>query len=81
MPFTPGPPLQVDDEKLQAIINVLWTKLQEIAEETNFILFPEIHIEPYSPQVGLTVYADGSDWNPGSGAGLYRWSGSAWVKI
>jgi len=27
------------------------------------------------------VYADGTTWNPGSGAGLYQWRGSAWAFI
>jgi len=33
---------------------------------------------------GLTAYANGSDWNPGGGRGIYRWSVSAtatWVLI
>jgi len=27
---------------------------------------------------GLLAYANGTDWNPGSGEGYYRWTGSAW---
>ena len=26
-------------------------------------------------------YADGTGWDPGSGAGLYYWNGSAWTFI
>jgi hypothetical protein len=26
---------------------------------------------------GLLAYADGAGWDPGGGAGYYRWSGSA----
>ena len=37
--------------------------------------------EPENPQRGMVRYADGTDWNPGSGAGLYVYSGSAWGKI
>lgn len=27
------------------------------------------------------AYADGTNWNPGSGAGWYYWNGSAWVSM
>ena len=30
---------------------------------------------------GLPVYANGTDWNPGSGKGYYYWNGAAWVFI
>jgi hypothetical protein len=35
-------------------------------------------IEPSNPQEGLLAYADGTDWNPGSGAGYYRRNGPVW---
>lgn len=36
---------------------------------------------PERPRKGLVVYADGSTWNPGSGEGVYRYNGSAWVFL
>ena len=30
-------------------------------------------------RVGLKTYANGTDWNPGSGAGWYYWNGSGWT--
>ena len=38
-------------------------------------------VTPQTPYVGMLAYADGVAWNPGSGAGYYRWSGSAWVHV
>jgi hypothetical protein len=50
-------------------------------------------IDPYNPdfgkaepsakykKVGLLAYANGTDWNPGSGAGHYRYDGNAWVYL
>lgn len=32
-------------------------------------------------RAGALAYADGFNWNPGSGQGLYYYTGSAWVKI
>lgn len=36
---------------------------------------------PTSPTAGMIAYADGSSWDPGSGAGFYGYEGSAWVKL
>lgn len=37
--------------------------------------------EPARYSDGMVVYADGTNWNPGSGAGLYAREGGAWVKL
>lgn len=39
------------------------------------------HVEPERPREGMLVLADGTDWNPGSGVGLYRYTGVAWEMI
>lgn len=36
---------------------------------------------PPSPQDGDIYYADGTNWNPGGGRGLYFYKVSTWVKI
>ena len=38
-------------------------------------------VAPSSPSTGDIAYADGSGWNPGSGAGLYCYDGAAWHKL
>jgi hypothetical protein len=43
--------------------------------------FKVAHAEPPKPRQGMLAYADGTDWDPGSGEGLYRHDGSAWVFI
>ena len=30
---------------------------------------------------GLVVFADGTNWNPGAGAGLYEYRGGIWQKL
>lgn len=38
--------------------------------------------EPDKPRQGQMVYADGTNWDPGSGEGVYYYSaGGAWVKL
>lgn len=45
---------------------------------TNGELLTTLHNEPAKPRDGLVVLADGTDWNPGSGAGAYCYYASAW---
>ena len=41
------------------------------------------HVAPDRPRGGDIRYADGSNWNPGSGEGIYFFNESttAWVKL
>lgn len=36
---------------------------------------------PAGPVAGMTVFADGTVWNPGGGRGLYEFRVSSWVKL
>lgn len=38
-------------------------------------------VAPSKPRDGLLVEADGTNWNPGSGAGLYIYRAGAWVFL
>jgi hypothetical protein len=37
--------------------------------------------QPARIRDGMIVYADGTNWNPGSGAGVYAREAGAWVKL
>lgn len=43
-----------------------------------FVQFVDVSVEPSAPRVGLVVYTSAANWNPGSGAGFYGYSGGAW---
>lgn len=38
-------------------------------------------VEPRRPQNGMIAYADGVEWDPGSGEGFYGYEAGAWVKL
>lgn len=62
----------------------LYDELQRIGSEMSRphqLLREVLHVEPARPQEGLEACADGVDWNPGAGAGLYLYIGGAWVKL
>jgi hypothetical protein len=47
---------------------------------SGLVLEPQ-YVEPWRPRDGLIVYADGTEWNPGSGAGLYQYRAGVWTFI
>jgi hypothetical protein len=40
-----------------------------------------LHVEPLKVFEGLTVGADGTDWNPGAGQGVYTYYAGGWNKL
>ncbi len=43
--------------------------------------YTKLYVEPQRPRDGDVVYADGTEWDPGSGEGLYIYYGAAWNKL
>lgn len=51
----------------------------QLAEEGGAI--PIRYREPAKPREGMLAIADGTEWNPGSGKGLYEYRSGAWAKL
>jgi hypothetical protein len=51
---------------------------EAIAGGVPFVKFDTLFAAPKKVAEGLTVKADGTTWNPGSGAGVYCYRGGAW---
>ena len=71
-------------ETLDQLRQLLETELRSIAAEfaeTTALELRQIHVEPTKPREGMIVSADGTDWNPGAGAGAYEYKGGTWVKL
>ncbi len=43
-----------------------------------FMFLEQLNAAPDKPQNGMIAWADGTNWNPGSGEGIYAYHGSAW---
>lgn len=57
-------------------------KLQETLNgPVDGVVYNTLHAEPRKLVEGLTVEADGADWNPGAGAGRYTYRAGAWVLL
>lgn len=49
--------------------------------ETDTVLLKEWNAEPNKLYNGLVAYADGTNWNPGSGRGVYAWENGVWKLL
>jgi hypothetical protein len=80
MAYTPNPA-----PGNEGLVEYLSAELRRISEELGQLAegrgFPSLHAEPLKPRDGMIVLADGTDWNPGSGAGFYERKGGVWSKL
>lgn len=75
----PGVTPEVEDivTQLQRELDIIADTFKGLA----YLQLKEVHVAPTRPRKGMVVLADGTDWNPGSGAGYYGYYGAAWVKL
>jgi len=64
----------------------LYQIFSEIENQFNNGTYPmfkyaKTYVAPDKPQDGQTYYADGTNWNPGSGEGIYTYYNSTWNKL
>lgn len=72
--------------KLEDLPRFLEEQLQIIAEESRLpsaerIRLEELNAAPDRPSNGDIAYADGTNWNPGSGEGFYGYENGSWTKL
>ena len=71
-----------DAKDLPAFLNQELSNIERAQNEpVSFLRLEIAHKPPPKVEDGLYVDADGVDWNPGSGAGLYRYRAGAWVFV
>ena len=73
-------PRQATPQTIEELRRYMHNELQNISEafeflDADFIRFRVHHVEPSKPREGQAYYADGTDWDPGGGAGLYEYTG------
>ena len=75
--YQPGP-VPDDAKQLQPFLR---DQLEQVAGSLNTLADGQIDAStaaPSKPRSGMIRYADGTDWNPGSGEGFYGYYGGAW---
>ncbi len=71
----PLPPISVDG--VVRYLRELTTVLEEMQRPTlQYYILDELHVVPKQLRDNMVVLADGSNWDPGSGKGTYRYIAS-----
>lgn len=79
-PYLPAaPPRQVSQE-VQAYLDAELHRIADILNQSEVYAVP-LAEEPAHPVDGVIAYADGTNWNPGSGEGFYGYENGSWVKL
>lgn len=76
---TPPGTGELDD--LEEFCEEEFGRIEESFNLQDFVQLTRLYVEPARPRDGLTVYADGTEWDPGSGEGVYTYYGAAWNKL
>ena len=69
-------------DTVEGVLKYVGDEFSAIAKafnETNILRSRVLHVAPEKPREGMIATADGSNWNPGSGAGTYTYINGAWV--
>ena len=74
--YRPNPPPR-DDRSLQQYVFDEFTKLGLVLDTVEEMEI--LYVAPSKPQTGQRVFADGTNWDPGQGAGVYVWDGTRWA--
>lgn len=71
-----------DANALPAFLDQELSEIERAQNEPVFILQLAVsNVAPAKVRPGMLVEADGTNWNPGLGAGLYIYRAGAWVFI
>jgi hypothetical protein len=77
--FTPEPPPDSDSPgELKSWVNRQFERLNDALNSIVPGSMDQLHAAPSKPRDGMVRLADGTDWNPGFGAGPYVFQDGAW---
>lgn len=71
-------------ETVEQLREYLRDELRAVARElseTTTLELRTVFREPERPREGMIVSADGTEWDPGAGAGIYAYVGGTWTKL
>ena len=79
--YSPQIPPPAVETELAQFLDEQFRGIAEALLGVENVLLQELHVEPDKPRNGQIILVDGTDFNPGAGAGFYGRSAGAWVKL
>lgn len=78
-------PTHLPNADMAALVEALRLEFLRIStslsQPTEYLALKTLYAAPSRIFEGMVVKADGTTWNPGSGAGVYVRDGGAWVQL
>ena len=77
-------PRPIEASSLAILRDVVEREFREVSEafdKPDVLEFTVRFADLTKKKRGMVIYADGTSFNPGSGEGIYRWTGAAWVFV
>lgn len=68
----------------EILVRALEDEFRKVRESLDYIMNGNLEIryaEPAKVEEGIIVYADGTEWNPGHGAGMYEYNKDGWSPL
>jgi hypothetical protein len=78
--YQPAPPYR-GQEPAEYSYAELQDLVRALNEAQELLPLQALAAAPDKPREGLVVYANGTNWNPGSGAGPYAYIGGTWTPL
>lgn len=77
--YRPG---NIDASSMEGLANSLRIELDRLAlqfsQPSDYLALKTLYAQPKRVFDGMVVMADGTSWNPGSGAGAYVYRAAGW---
>lgn len=70
-----------DTKLLASYCRRMFERVEGALRSVSGVQLDELHVAPTKPRTGVIVLADGTDWNPGSGQGVYCYYNGTWNKL
>lgn len=75
-------PSQPPDRDLRAWLSDELRRISNAIGVAEFVQLTPIDVEPAKPRKGMVVWAEGGNWDPGAGQGMYVYNESgAWDRV
>ena len=78
--WTPNP-APLNNEQLSDYLFHELNRLSDIIFNLDVMRLEQTNVDPDKPRDGDIRYADGTNWNPSGGVGIYAYIGSTWTKL
>ena len=78
--WTPNP-APINNDQLSDYLFHELNRLSDIIFNLDVMRLEQTNVAPEKPRDGDIRYADGTNWNPGGGIGIYAYVGGSWTKL